>query len=832
MLKNANGGLTVLVCGLIALVIATSVLLGWAFDLPMLVRVQPFWVPMVLNTAICCWLSGLSLVFSHLFKDGGADSAQKVFGTIVLIIASLVMIEIVFEINLHIDWPDLHRPLQPEYANPGRMAPNTALALILFSLGLLAKSFNWAKENKQNGWIKILASGVFILGLLGIFGYWLKLEYLYNWTGVVRMSMPTAVCVIILGLGLFNLSTENEADETQADDVDVTRIYRASAFVISFICLAAGVAGFSVLAQRNDEVIGNNLLQIAKDRSFFFNVAITSRLDRSKVASKNPDFVPLLKELSKNPTNPGVQQDLAKLSHSLVENGFYSIAFEDTNGHVWQAAGPALKADRFAIPLQGEYENSLLWNSGYVLYSRVPIRDAQDKTLGYMLTEQPLKALSELREQALSWGKTSDMVVCGLADEAMNCFPSRIQDRPFKVEKYYKGQRLPMSYALDRHETGVKIALDYRGHRVMAAYVPIAETGLGMVIKFDVAELYEPIKEQLQKASALVVGLLAFGLWLIRKRLLPLVKNIHDARTQAESDKARFIAAAEGGFDSFYIFDALRDAQNEIIDFRCTFINTRGSQLISRKPGEFVGKLLCETLPLNRGAMYFDRFKSVIESGHPAYDELQMDDTQIDALWIARQIVKLGDGIAVTVRDITEQKRTEEYMRHVAMHDVLTGLPNRALFDDRAQVALQHAKRDKQMMAIVLLDLDHFKRVNDTYGHQVGDQLLKHLADCLSKNIRPSDTAARLGGDEFALVLPNISHPDGSVTVLNKILKALQLPIMVNGRELHASVSIGICAYPADGLDMITLMRHADVAMYAAKAAGRNNFKIYDSEME
>jgi diguanylate cyclase (GGDEF)-like protein len=357
----------------------------------------------------------------------------------------------------------------------------------------------------------------------------------------------------------------------------------------------------------------------------------------------------------------------------------------------------------------------------------------------------------------------------------------------------------------------------------------VANTGLGMVIKIDIAEIYTPIKEQMQKAALFILGLLIVGLWLIRKHLLPLVESIDSARAQAEQEKARFVVAAEGGFDSFYIFDAVRDQKNEIVDFRCTFINQRASEFIYRKPGEFVGKLLCEELPFARGPMHFDKLKYVIETGQPIFDELMIDDTQVQPSWISRQIVKLGDGAAVTTRDITKQKDTENHMRHVAMHDAMTGLPNRALYEDRAQVALEHAKRDQQQFAIALIDVDHFKRVNDTLGHYMGDILLKHLAVILTKNIRPSDTVGRLGGDEFALVLPNVSHPDGSTVVLDKIFKALEETIMVEGHELHISISVGISAYPDDGTDLATLLRHADEAMYDAKAAGRNNFQIYNN---
>jgi len=972
MLKTRNSGLTVFVCGVVVLLIATTVLLGWFFDLPMLVRVQPYWVPMVLNTAICCWLGGIALVFSYLFKYDVALGLQKAVGSIVLIIASLVMIETIFGFNLNIDFAGLHRPLQPEYVNPGRMAPNTALALMMFGLGLLALGFKWGAVGQRRRATQILAACVFILGGMGIFGYWLNIEYLYKWTGVVRMSMPTAVCLIFLGFALFNLPTIEKQQKNQSEDTDVSKIYYTSAFVITLICLIAGAAGFSTMAERAEDMIEDNLLQLVQDRAFFFNVSLAARTDRTIIATRDPRLAVFLSQLNKNPDNRSAQQNLARLSKRMAQDGFSAIVFEGLDGHTWQGLGELSRQTKFTVEFHGTYSGVLLWDHGYLLHSRIPIHDSSGNLVGFMVTEQSLKRLDRLREQTLSYGSTSDMVVCSSVGDYLNCFPSNIESQPFKVAKFYQKQRLPMSYALDLKQTGIKTTQDYRGHRVLAAYGPIADTGLGMVIKIDAAEVYAPIKQQLQKAIIIVLGLLVLGLWLIRNRLLPLVKNLDSARKLAERERARFIAATEGGLDAFYIYDAVRDAQSEIVDFRCMFINERGGQLISRAPGEFVGKLLCEELPFTRGPKHFDRFKNVIETGKPAYDELHLQEILNHPWWIARQIVKLGDGIAITARDIseqkrmqdalreseriqsaiidsasysiiatdekgtiismnksaqrmlgydaqdligkftpelihdkdevisyakelseelgrhiepgfetivakttvdisderewtyirkdgsrfpvklsvtelrdanhqicgylgvaydiTEQKRAQEYMHHLAMHDGLTGLPNRALFYDRAEVAVQRAKRDKTQSAIALIDLDHFKRVNDTLGHHVGDLLLQEFAKRLNESIRPSDTVARLGGDEFALILPDISHPDGSTIVLTKIYEALKAPIMADGHMLTANASIGVCAYPQDGADIATLMRHADMAMYAAKNAGRNNFKIYSAD--
>jgi diguanylate cyclase (GGDEF)-like protein/PAS domain S-box-containing protein len=182
--------------------------------------------------------------------------------------------------------------------------------------------------------------------------------------------------------------------------------------------------------------------------------------------------------------------------------------------------------------------------------------------------------------------------------------------------------------------------------------------------------------------------------------------------------------------------------------------------------------------------------------------------------------------------DITEQKRSEEYFRHVALHDALTGLPNRTLFNDRVKIAIETARRNKQTIAIALLDVDHFKHVNDSLGHYVGDQLLQEVSSRLVNSVRASDTIARMGGDEFAFLLPDIDHTEATEKVFKKIMEALEPTVVAGEHRLHVTASIGVCVFPQDGDDLTVLMRKADTSMYQAKRHGRNNFQFFTSDME
>lgn len=179
-----------------------------------------------------------------------------------------------------------------------------------------------------------------------------------------------------------------------------------------------------------------------------------------------------------------------------------------------------------------------------------------------------------------------------------------------------------------------------------------------------------------------------------------------------------------------------------------------------------------------------------------------------------------------------ERKRAEERLTYMAYHDPLTDLPNRTLFYDRLSLALAHARRLDQMLAVLFIDLDQFKNINDSLGHATGDMLLQGAAGRLSSCIRAGDTLARMGGDEFTLLLPGIHQAEDAVKVARKIFDAFKQPWVLGGHEFHLTVSIGISVYPNDGVDPETLLKNADTAMHRAKELGRNSCQFYNPEMK
>jgi diguanylate cyclase (GGDEF)-like protein/PAS domain S-box-containing protein len=285
---------------------------------------------------------------------------------------------------------------------------------------------------------------------------------------------------------------------------------------------------------------------------------------------------------------------------------------------------------------------------------------------------------------------------------------------------------------------------------------------------------------------------------------------------------------------------------------RFTFVNDRAHQLLGFKRDELIGRHYSElihTEDLERAQYVFKerrvgerasrnvelRLKGLNADGTDRTFENTLMTISFNSMGMysldqsARKKEYFGTyGVA---RDITERKRAQELISHQAYHDILTDLPNRILFRDRLDLALIQAKRNKTELAVMFVDLDRFKLVNDTLGHIKGDELLRQVACRLKSSLRRGDTLARLGGDEFTLLLPDLRDRQDAAIIAEKFLECLHQPFYLDAHEVHVSASIGIAVYPSDGETIDDLIRHADIAMYQVKALGKNGHSFYDNSM-
>jgi len=280
------------------------------------------------------------------------------------------------------------------------------------------------------------------------------------------------------------------------------------------------------------------------------------------------------------------------------------------------------------------------------------------------------------------------------------------------------------------------------------------------------------------------------------------------------------------------------------------FINERATTLLGFETNTMIGKHYSEFVhqdDLEKARFAFDERRSGMRSSQNVefrllcvdnapvrYFESHTITVELNAMGVYGEDTTTDSFIGTygVARDITERKRAEEVINFQLYHDLLTKLPNRALFRDRLKLAISQAKRSKSQLAVMYLDMDRFKVINDSLGHLAGDQLLQtvssHLRDCL----RDSDTLARVGGDEFNLLLPDILGHDDASGVAEKILDKLKDPIILDGYEVIISFSIGISVFPDDGEEMDLLIKHADMAMYHIKGRGKNGYEFFSDNIQ
>jgi diguanylate cyclase (GGDEF)-like protein/PAS domain S-box-containing protein len=309
-----------------------------------------------------------------------------------------------------------------------------------------------------------------------------------------------------------------------------------------------------------------------------------------------------------------------------------------------------------------------------------------------------------------------------------------------------------------------------------------------------------------------------------RKRQEDALRTV-EANLREERD--RLHAAVESSLDAFFICQALRGPSGEIEDFVFTYLNSNVEKLVSIPRNLMLGGMMCELMPQNRESGFFERYKQVVITGIPFVSEYQLQAGNANSTWVRVQAVKLRDGIAITASDISERKHNEQRITHLAQHDSLTGLPNRNLLEDRINQSIAFAKRENLKVGVLLIDLDAFKQINDTFGHAVGDEVLRTVAQRLKEVMRASDSIVRIGGDEFVAVVPWIHQIQELIGVVNKIIDTFRPPIVVGLHTIVITCSVGISVYPDSAVKSKDLLDRADVAMYASKHAGKNRYNFF-----
>lgn len=335
--------------------------------------------------------------------------------------------------------------------------------------------------------------------------------------------------------------------------------------------------------------------------------------------------------------------------------------------------------------------------------------------------------------------------------------------------------------------------------------------------------------------QSIISGLLSFSDILVGAEYLYL-SDLSDALAQRDMALVRSrqnLQLAERVINSSLEGIIITDA-----DTRIEFVNPAFTSLTGFTLEDIAGKKPSVLSSGRQDSAFYDQmWQSLKTSGYwrgEVWNRRKSGELYLELLTITA--ITNDEGVnqhyAGLFSDITHMRENEDKIRHLAYYDVLTRLPNRRLLEDRIKLAIRHAHRETQQLAIMFIDLDHFKQVNDTLGHALGDELLLNVAARMTAKLREDDTLARLGGDEFIALLPNINGFSEATNVARRLIEAVSAPYSLQGHSFRIGCSMGISLYPDDGNTPEVLIQHADAAMYRAKHEGRNTYRLYQADID
>lgn len=611
------------------------------------------------------------------------------------------------------------------------------------------------------------------------------------------------------------------------------KINLIGSLILISVTLVAGVCVFLVMQRQTEQILNAGLKLFLKNNVNEFAHLISDGISDATVITTRPFLIQQLQGYNSHPDSLAIQKSLEEMARSFLPIGFSAAVLYDQNGREVARVGNFVRQPQLTVPLKTSHKSELLWNHGVVLRTQADIVHGGQR-IGRVMTERFLPTLTEMFMEARALGRSGELAVCAPLAADMQCFPTTLNPRVFTAQSVgTDGKPLPMSYAL-RGDSGIIYARDYRKQDVAAAYSPIGALGLGMVLKIDTDELYQPVREQFYYILPLLILVVLIGGFLLRWQVTPLLDKLvvsereaRAANLQLQSSETRVRAVVDCVDQGILVIN-----EKGIIES----FNPAAERIFGYAARDAIGKNIASLIIEPSGEAQTNNYRSTEPAAIIGEEReatgLHKDgssfpvDLRMSEMRLEERHLFIG-----TVRDITERKEAEQRILHLATHDVLTSLPNRVLLYDRINQAITQAHRSGNCVGVIFVDLDKFKVVNDSLGHDTGDLLLQAVAAKLSMTLRETDTVARQGGDEFIIVVPGLGHPEDTAVIAQKLLASLSEPFMVKTYELHTGASIGISIYPHDGEDVATLMKNSDTAMYHAKESGRNNYQFFAAQM-
>lgn len=795
---------------------------GWLLHVPAMVQIKSGLVPMVFNTGLCFLLAGIALFISRR-TNKTAIYIRHFLGTFLIVLCSITLVEIWLDRPLGVDLASLHAWHDYGNTRPGRMAPNTAIGFILIGLAILLT--NWIDTRLRALALIALTFSILTVGLTGMVGYYLAPDLLFGWAKSARMAVHTASGMILCGIALWLHWCGSKWYVASKFFREDEKIRFLGAAILIVATLTAGLCGFVLQQKSLQSMLEADLADVQKERMALFETAVKELEQDTLRAVQLVSLDKLGRSILEDSASTESEKRFESMGRQLTESGFRGMLLKNEQQPI-RLFGRLHLSPELAVKANTRETADLVWDMGLVLRITLNIRYGNGKT-GALLIDKEVPALHRALLDTSILGQTGEVAICTSIANYLHCFPGKHHSAPFLIPLRAKtGKPLPMEIALGGNN-GVAHAVDYRGKNVIAAYAPLAPN-FGIVVKQDTAELYSVIREALSYGVPLIGLLAILGAALLYSQLDPLATKLIASEKKA-GDKER----------------ELRTIMHAVSDGLLT-LNSKG-QMQSANPAacnifrydvhQLIGQYVSLLLPSEAQKAHSYEMAQLMENR----PHLLLEKPNLELIGMTSGGKEFPIEITITeveisnrttfvmaVRDITQRKEVQNQLSALAHYDFLTGLPNRSLFMDRLATAMLRTKRNNASIALMFLDLDGFKQINDTFGHQSGDDVLVQFSKRITASVRATDTIGRLSGDEFTVLLEGIDSRENAERVAQKLMNAMKPPFMIQGQDIRLTASLGMVVHGPDSeeIDTKELLNRADKAMYTVKNTGKNSISI------
>ena len=832
------------ICGVLAAIIGAIVLAGWYLGLNFITAIRADYIPMAPSTAVLFALSGFAIVIRNLnIYTEQPTRIEKPIGLTILSVAMLLLI--LSAQHIYSSWEYLGLSISGAVAGSpiGHMSPITALSFIAVSISLLA-SQNISVKHPRNALLGMGFAIAFLLLCLAFFlSYLFGAPLLYDGS-FIPPALNTLVGFILLAIALFDTNFH----AAQIHDNWLGKLAKNStSFVWSFIGGSVLIISIAYAYQRQHEIdydteTSEQITAIAALKSREIQLMRKEWREDAQTIFHDKYIVQLAQQFASNNPDHKVRERLLNIltrwkKHNAYDEGYLL----DLNGNVListaSSNNPISSVITAAVTdsittkqpfIHDFYRNE--FNNTVYLAVLLPIVTSDGTQLGtIVLRIDPHRELYPLIQQ---WPVVSDSAETLLVRQENNdvVFLNELRfraDTALKLRHSMENKQLPAVMAV-KGFTGVVDGIDYRNTRVIADVRSIPDSPWFMVARMDKNEVYSVLNERMWTSIVFIIAMiftLGMGLtFLWRQQRLTYYKEQYESALRLEIYSQAFSQNSEGIMvtDEEGNLTLVNDAFTEITGYTSSDVLGKNPRLLksSKQDTQFYKKMWADILEKDswQGEIWNTNKKGKVYPSWLTITALYDDDPNYASHYIG------------VFSDITQHKEDEEEIRYLAHYDALTSLPNRVLLDDRIKQSISFSQRSHHSFAVMFLDLDHFKNVNDSLGHHVGDLMLIDVANRLMTVIREEDTVSRLGGDEYVLLLQE-TNATGAAAVAQKISRSISEPFILEGSELTISPSIGIAIYPTDGNTPSKLLQAADSAMYQAKDSGRNRFQFFTKEL-